>query len=314
VSGLRLGVALALEAVSKDLDLFAFASRVDEMGVDYLTCGDHLTFHADTPNAFITLAACAGVTRRVHLVSAIVLLPIYPAAVVAKMTAMLDFLSGGRFELGVGVGGEYPPEFELAGVPLAGRGRRADEALAVITSLLEREAVDFEGEFNRFTSATIRPRPIQRPRPPIWVGGRKPAAMQRAARFADVWMPYMYTPSQLARSTVQVREMAAELGRDPASVKSALYVYVGVHPDAAKARSDALSVLGALYQQDFEPLADRYLVAGSAADCRQRLVEFAGAGADILIVSFACPPGESPAMLERFGTEVAPELRALVRQ
>jgi probable F420-dependent oxidoreductase len=310
VSAPQIGIALALESVSRELQLTTFASRIDELGFDYLTCGDHISFHAETPNAFITLAVCAGVTKRVHLVSAIVLLPLYPPAVVAKMTAMLDFLSGGRFELGVGVGGEFAPEFELVGVPLSNRGRRADESLAVIAALLEQESVDFEGEFNHFHGARLEPRPVRQPRPPIWVGGRKAAAIRRAARFGDVWMPYMFSPEQFARSTMEVRTRAGELGRNPESIKSAMYCYVGVHPDSQKARKDALQVLGGLYQQDFEPIAERYVITGSAAECRTRLQEFADAGADILIVSFACPPAESSAMLERFAADVAPAIRS----
>ena len=110
------------------------------------------------------------------------LLPVYPMVLAAKMAATLDLVSHGRFELGVGVGGEYPPEFAASGVPAAGRGARADEALAVLVRLLSGERVTAEGQFGSLRDLRLDPPPVQRPRPPLWVGGRKMPAMRRAAR------------------------------------------------------------------------------------------------------------------------------------
>src|SRR3989337_1774491 len=85
----------------------ADATQAEELGFDIIGCGEHLFFHGPTPNAFAMLAAAAGVTERIRLVTSVALLPLYPAAMVAKMAAAIDDISGGRFELGLGSRGEY---------------------------------------------------------------------------------------------------------------------------------------------------------------------------------------------------------------
>jgi len=170
------------------------ARHAEELGFDFLGCGEHLFFHGPTPNAFAMLAAAAGATSRIRLVSSIVLLPLYPAPVVAKLAATIDVISQGRFELGIGSGGEYPPEFIAAGIDPATRFRRTDEGLYIIRRLFSGETVTFDGEFTAVPGLALNPPPHQRGGPPIWLGGRKPAALRRAGRHADVWMPYMVDP------------------------------------------------------------------------------------------------------------------------
>jgi alkanesulfonate monooxygenase SsuD/methylene tetrahydromethanopterin reductase-like flavin-dependent oxidoreductase (luciferase family) len=112
-----------------------FARNAEAMGFDYLTCGEHLMFHGPIGNSLIALSAAATVTQKIKLMSTIVLVPLYGAAMLAKMTAVLDVVSGGRYHFGIGVGGEFPREFEAAGVPVKERGPRTNEALEVITRL-----------------------------------------------------------------------------------------------------------------------------------------------------------------------------------
>jgi probable F420-dependent oxidoreductase len=286
----------------------AAARRAEELGFGLVSSGEHVFFHGPTSNAFLTLAAAAAATERVRLVSTLTLLPLYPMALVAKLTATLDQLSGGRFELGVGVGGEYPPEFAASGVPVAGRGRRADEALAVLLQLLSGQRVTAQGEFGALADLRLDPPPVQRPHPPIWVGGRQPAAQRRAARFADVWMPYMVSPSSLGRSLTAVREFAAEAGRRPEAVQGALFIWGTVDPDPARARAEAVASVSRLYQQDFEPLADRYLLHGDPGMLVARLAEYQAAGAGTVIFSPACPPERVEAVTGLFAREVLPSL------
>jgi probable F420-dependent oxidoreductase len=284
------------------------ARRAEELGYGLVSSGEHVFFHGPTSNSFLTLAAAAAVTERVRLVSTLTLLPLYPMALVAKMTATLDQLSGGRFELGVGVGGEYPPEFAASGVPVAGRGGRADEALAVLLPLLSGDRVTAHGEFGTLDDLRLDPPPVQRPHPPVWVGGRQPAAQRRAARFGDVWMPYMVSPSSFGRSLTAVREFAAEAGRLPESVRGALFIWGSVDPDPARARDEAVGAVSRLYQQDFEPLADRYLLHGDPDMLVARLAEYTAAGADTVIFSPACAPERVSAVTGLFAREVLPNI------
>jgi probable F420-dependent oxidoreductase len=284
------------------------ARRAEDLGFGLVGSGEHVFFHGPTSNSFLTLAAAAAATERVRLVSTLTLLPLYPMALVAKLTATLDQLSGGRFELGVGVGGEYPPEFPASGVPVAGRGRRADEALAVLLRLLSGQEVTADGAFGSLDGLRLDPPPVQRPHPPIWVGGRQPAAQRRAGRFADVWMPYMVSPGSFGRSLAAVREFAAGAGREPGSVQGALFIWGSVDPDPARARAEAVASVRRLYQQDFEPLADRYLLHGAPDIVLARLAEYQEAGAGTVIFSPACAPERVEAVTGLFAREVLPSL------
>jgi probable F420-dependent oxidoreductase len=299
---------LMLGAVADPADLPGAARRAEELGFDLVTAGEHVFFHGPTSNAFLTLAAAAAVTERIRLVSTLTLLPLYPMALVAKLTATLDQLSRGRFELGVGVGGEYPPEFEASGVPVAGRGRRADEALEVLVRLLSGETVSADGAFGSLRDLRLDPPPVQRPHPPIWVGGRQPAAQHRAGRFGDVWMPYMVSPTSFGRSLAAVREFAVRAGRPDGAVTGTLFIWGSVDPDGVRARDEAVSFVSQVYQQDFEPLADRYLLHGDPDAVLARLADYQAAGADTVIFSPACPPDRVAAVTELFARDVLPRL------
>src|SRR6185295_15937044 len=166
-----------------------------------------------------------GATSEIRLLSSLTVLPLYPAALAAKLATTLDQVSNGRFDLGVGIGGEHPPEFVAAGAQVADRGARADEGLALLKALWSGQAVDFDGRFSRVPGLALAPGPVQPGGPPIWLGGRRTAAIRRAGRHADVWMPYMYTPEQLASSLVEVRRAAEEAGRDPSAVRGAVFCW-----------------------------------------------------------------------------------------
>jgi probable F420-dependent oxidoreductase len=289
----------------------AEAGAAEEAGYDGIAVGEHLFFHGPHPNGFVALAAAAGATTRIRLLSSLTVLPLYPAALAAKLATTLDQVSSGRFDLGVGVGGEYPPEFEAAGVEVAQRGARTDEALELFQRLWGEGTVDFDGRFTRVPGLALQPGPVQAGGPPIWLGGRSAAAIRRAGRFADVWMPYMYSPEQLAKSLGQVRAAAEEAGRDPAEIRGAVFCWGGVDDDAARSRREVVDGVSAVYQQDFEPIADRYLLHGDPDRVRARAQEYADAGADALIFS---PVGEGARrreIVDLFTAEVLPAIRPI---
>lgn len=241
-------------------DVAGTARWAEEVGFDYLFSGEHLFFHVPVPNAFVALAAAAGATTRIKLLSGVTVLPLYPAVVAAKMVSVLDRVSGGRFNLGVGVGGEFPKEFEAAGVPVAERGRRTNETLEVMRLLFSSERTSFDGEWTKFDEVGLDPMPLTPGGPPIWIAGRSEAAMRRAGRFGDVWMPYMYTPEQVAESLVEVRGHAAEHDRDPEAIRAAIYAFVNVDEDGDRAREAIAAAVGRNYDQDFSRLG-HYLLS-----------------------------------------------------
>ena len=163
----QLRAGLMLDPAGDPGGVAGAARWAEQAGFDLVTAGEHLFFHGPVSNAFITLAAAAAVTGRVRLVSSLTVLPVYPMVLAAKMAATLDQVSHGRFELGIGVGGEYPPEFAAAGASVAGRGARTDEALGVLIRLLSGETVTAAGQFGVLDGLRLDPPPVQRPRVPV---------------------------------------------------------------------------------------------------------------------------------------------------
>jgi probable F420-dependent oxidoreductase len=267
----------------------ASAQRIEALGFDYVGSGEHVAFHVPTPNNFVSLAVAAGATTRIKLLSAVTVLPLYPAVLAAKLAAALDVASNGRFVMGIGVGGEYPREFEACGVPVHERGARCNEALGLMKRLWTETDVTYHGRFTTVNDITIAPRPVSTPHPPLWISGRRDAAMRRAARFGDAWMPYMYSPEMLRDSVAKVAGYCTDHGRSADAVRTALYIFTCVHPDRDTAIDYAVARLGSTYAQDFRTKAGRYTLVGTPADCRARLAEYVDAGARTVFFASACP-------------------------
>ncbi|MGH7152375.1 MAG: LLM class flavin-dependent oxidoreductase, partial [Acetobacteraceae bacterium] len=256
-----------------------YARKAESMGFDYLCAGEHMMFHGPVANSLINLSVAAGATSKIKLMSTVVLLPLYRATVVAKLTSILDVTSEGRYHMGIGIGGEFPKEFEACGVPVKQRGSRANEALEVITKLWTEKNVSFEGRYNKFSAVTLEPRPVQKPHPPIWVAGRKEPAMMRAAKYAQGWIPYMYTPEMLHESLDKIHQFGKDLGRDMSGFRPGLFIFTSIHADRDKALQQAAKALGGTYAQDFSKIAARYTLSGTPGDVSKRLKEYVDAGA-----------------------------------
>ncbi|MGE0385676.1 MAG: LLM class flavin-dependent oxidoreductase [Gammaproteobacteria bacterium] len=290
-------------------DLGGSIRLIEELGFDHLSVGEHVMFHGVMANSMVVLSYAAAITTRIKLLSSVALVPLYPAALLAKMTSMIDVVSNGRYGLGVGIGGEFKTEFDACGVPVHERGARTDEALEIIRKLWTGETVSHEGRFVKFQDGRIQPPPVQRPGPPIWVAGRKDAAIRRAARFGDVWYPYMYTPEKIAESIVKLRQFEAGFGRAPGSVDVRAHCFINADPDANAARAAVARFVGGTYQQDFTGTTGRYLVAGTPQDCVRRLQEYIDAGATGVTLVQACAPEDFDTMIRRLAAEVVPGLR-----
>jgi probable F420-dependent oxidoreductase len=136
------------------------------------------------PSILPAAAAIAARTNRIRIVSGVLLVPFHNPVRLAEDIATVDVISGGRFELGAGVGFKRE-EFEGFGVPFKERGARTNQSLEIIRRALAGETVTFKSEFFEFQNIKVTPEPIQKPHPPIWLGGFTPAALRRAARFGD---------------------------------------------------------------------------------------------------------------------------------
>lgn len=287
----------------------ADARNAEALGYEFVSTGEHVFFYGPTGNGLISLAAAAGATTTIGLMSTITLVPLYPAALLAKQVSALDVLSGGRFNLGVGVGGEYAKEFEACGVPVNERGARTNEALALMKRLWTEDEVVFDGRFNTLGGVTLAPKPTQKPHPPIWISGRSDAAMRRCARYGTGWLPYMYTPEKLEESLAAIAGHAAHVDRDQ-PVEPGLFIFFAVHEDRERAIKMAADRLSVQYNQDFTQLVGRYALAGNPDDCVARLRQYIDAGARTIILNSACPAGYVEDNERLLARAVLPLLRA----
>ena len=208
------------------------ARWMEELGFEYFAAGEHYMRGSPpgpTHAAMPLLGVAAGATDQIRVLSSILLAPFYHPTVLAKQTTTLDIASGGRLTLGVGIGGEFPVEFEAAGLKVSQRGSRTNECLEALRRLWTEESVTYQGRHFQFTDVTLVPPPVQRPHPPIWVSGRRDPAMLRAARYGDGWMPYFYDPDRYRDSVAKITGFAAEQGRDLSRFQWAYFPYISIY-------------------------------------------------------------------------------------
>lgn len=176
------------------------------------------------------LAYLAGQTTVPRLGVAIVNMPYYPPVVLAKMLTTIDRLSNGRLDAGLGIGW-LPPEMAAAGVPMAGRGARADDYLRCLRTIWSGDVVEHSGEHYEVPRSRIDPKPVQRPHPPILLGGAADAALRRIGRVADGWISASRADlTRIDDSVDVVKRAAAEAGRDPEALRFVCRGVVKVRP------------------------------------------------------------------------------------
>jgi probable F420-dependent oxidoreductase len=206
-----------------------FAREADRLGIASLWVSDHVIFPRTATGSYpggrfphppdkpylepvVTLAAAAVCTTRARLGASVFILGHRHPVVMAKMLTSIDALSNGRLICGVGVGW-WKEELEILGVPFNRRGRQADEILKIFTTLWSDAHPSFEGEFFRFRDIGFAPKPVQKPRPPIWVGGDSPGAFRRVVTLADGWHATSKTPAEVREALPRLRAAADKVGR-----------------------------------------------------------------------------------------------------
>ncbi len=186
------------------------ARAAEDAGFESIWVGDHIALPLDAPDdahdprleALVALAHLAAVTKRVRLGAGVIILPQRQPVLLAKQLTSIDVLSGGRLIVGLGVG-YLEAELRALGASLAERGARTDESIAAMLALWDEPVPEFEGRFVSFSGVLQRPRPVQRPHPPLVIGGESPAAYRRA-RAAGGWYGWEHTPEQIAATREQL--------------------------------------------------------------------------------------------------------------
>ena len=244
--------------------LETLVARGEALGFSSVVIADHIVFpvtirskypytvsgafpgQGDQLEQLSLMAFIAGKTRALRLISSVMILPHRNPVVTAKMLATIDVLSGGRVTVGVGVGW-MREEFEALGAPdFDRRGAASDEYIRIFKALWTQDPASFHGEFYRFEAIRCLPHPVQKPYPPIWIGGHSKAALRRVARLGDGWHPVGANPAAPLRPP-ELRALLAELhrlteaeGRDPSSLtisyKAPIYDAGQIVPGGAERR------------------------------------------------------------------------------
>ena len=218
--------------------LVTFAREAERRNVASLWVSDHVIFPRTATGSYpggrfphppdkpylepvVVLAAAAAVTTRARLGASVFILGHRHPVVMAKMLTSIDALSNGRLICGVGVGW-WKEELEILGAPFHKRGRQADEALRVFKALWIEDNPSFKGEFFNFSDLGFAPKPVQKPHPPIWVGGDSPGAFRRVVALGDGWHATSKTPDQLREALGRLRAVADKAGRDMKTITLSL--------------------------------------------------------------------------------------------
>ena len=301
--GIQVGVTFGAEHIDE-------LPRVEDLGYDSVWTSEHILFYGPTLDATVTLGAFAAKTRRVKLGTAVLLMPLRNPTVVAKAISTADIISGGRVLLGIGVGGEFPKEFEATGVPVGERGARTNEAIRVVKKLWSEDNASFHGRWTNFDGVTMHPKPAQPGGPPIIVAGRSEAAMRRAARLGDGYMPYLFTPERFAAAKQTIEQEAGRRGRHLTGFHWTIYQFTCVAPTYEEANERAAARLSRQYNQDFTRIAERYCALGTPDQVVDRLRAFAAAGVRHFILTPITPPGAFMEHVDLYARELMAGLKA----
>lgn len=296
------GVTLPSSVPEPKADRIAvFARRAEQAGVDSLWVTDRMVYHTLSP--LIALAAAAGVTERVRLGTCVLLSYLRSPSLLAKDIATLDALSGGRVTLGIGIG-QREDDALAAGVPFKQRAGRTEEAIPLLRKLWSGEAVTHHGRYFHVDNLTLRPRPVQRPGPPIWIGGRADGALERAGRLADGFICSSSSLPNPQEGLEKVYASARRHGRDPAQIEPALLVYFYCDPDTQRAVDKCTAYFQSYYGRVPSDVAATQIV-GPPQACVERIQLYLSKGIRTVILGATTP---EEAQLDLLGEKILPHL------
>ena len=276
------------------------AVRAEQLGYDSVWVSDHVVVpHANVVNfgetifdPLVTLAVVAGATSRVRLGTTVLIVPYRNAVVTAKMISSLDALSGGRVVFGIGAGW-VAAESAALGVPFAERGAMTDEYLQAMQELWTSREPSFAGKYTQFSGLTFEPKPVQKPHPPIWVGGHGRASLRRAVQFGAAWHPINRSPDELRAGRAELARLCQARGRSV--------------PPAITLRNDVRITRSG---QAVPPSSHGgRVLAGEPAALVDQIAELADCGVEHLVLEFLAADGrELDEEMVTFAERVRPAL------
>ncbi len=299
-------------------EIIEAAQLAEELGFYSVTLPTHMTLppswlfedftNRDVLDALVVVPAIAGATSRIKIGFNSILLPLLPPYQWAKYLSTLDVISGGRLIVGAAMGW-WEEDFEAAGVDRTRRGKLFDEQLEIITRLWTEDSVDYEGEHYRLEDMSLDPKPIQRPYPPIWIGGGV-KSIGRTARYGEHILAFWPDPDEARNLWIpRLTEEGSKWGRSP-KLASFTFGYVSDGDEDLQAQLPKLQAAVAFEDDDVDPLS--VTVTGSPERCAEILNSLSTAGVSHFVVEFQFHGLETVEFgmrqMVRFADEVAPLL------
>jgi probable F420-dependent oxidoreductase len=281
----------------------AYLRRVEELGLfESAWVQEQVIGAAGSLAPLEALTYAAACTEQLRLGCAVFVLPLHNPLHLAKAISSLDCLSHGRLEVGVATGGLGRP-FEAFGVDAYRPVARFNEALALMKACWTEREINFDGRLWRLQGASMEPKPVQQPHPPVWFGGSAPAGMRRAVRHGDGFMGAgSQTTAQFAEQVKVVREELSAQDREPDTFRIGKRVYIHVEDDAARGRQRLEDALSRHYGRGGW---SENILAGPAEDCIAGIRSVADSGAELILLN---PLVDEAQQLERLAVEVIPAL------
>ena len=262
--------------------LIDYGVRMEQLGYESVWVWDHILLGVDPYfpilDSLSVLTAVAARTERIRLGTGILVLPARNPVVLAKQLSSIDQISNGRLTLGM-ASGWYKREFDAIGVPFNKRGNIMDQSLEILTRLWQEDQVTGSYPPYELAAAVMSPKPVQKPHPPILIGGYVDRVLKRAGVVGDGWLTYYYTAEGFAKSWDKVRRFAADAGKDPDTLRSInqLPIYIG----KSRADVEAPMLEWLTTEWDFAGWSDSTTdsaVLGTVDDCVEQLQAHLDAG------------------------------------
>ena len=289
--------------------LIEYAVRMEELGYESVWVWDHILLGVDPYfpilDSLSVLTAVAARTERIRIGTGILVLPARNPVVLAKQLASIDQISNGRLTLGM-ASGWYKREFDAIGVPFNKRGDIMDLNLEVLTRLWQEDSVTGSYPPYELREAVMSPKPIQKPRPPILIGGYVDRVLKRAGVAGDGWLTYYYTPEGFTKSWDKVRRFAEEAGKDPDTLRNINQVPICVGKSRADVEAPMMEWLTT--EWDFAGWSDsttESAVLGTVDECIEQLQAHLDAGVQQITI---VPYRFDMEQIEQIAKEIIPQL------
>ena len=290
--------------------LVDYGVRMEELGFDSIWVWDHILLGVEPSfpiiDSLTLLTAIGARTKKIKLSTGILVLPMRNPVVLAKQLSSMDQLSGGRLLLAMAAGW-YKREFDAVGVPFEQRGKIMDENLDILKRFWTEDMVKGEWSNHKIPAGVMFPKPVQKPRPPLLIGGYVDRVLKRAGVAGDGWLTYFYRPESFAKSWEKVRNFAKEAGKDPDTLMNGAQLPIMIGKSRADVESRMMEWLGK--EWDYASWSDSTkdsAIMGTVAECVAQLKEHLAAGVQKLIF---VPYKYEMDQIEIIAREIVPQLR-----